>query len=307
MDDAAVRGVWNGRRVQSPLSIPAVARRQRPERRLRLADADGLRLGPPAGRRRGGTRGGGDRLDRGHGGAARRHSARPRHDVDDHQLDRHHPARALRGRGAPAGGGAVGTGGTVQNDILKEYLARGTYIYPPRPSLRIVTDIFAFCEREMPQWNTISISGYHIREAGSTAAQEIAFTFANAIAYVQAAHRRRAGRQPAGPAPVVLLQLPQRLPRGDREVPRGAAALGAHHAGPLRRHQPARAAAALPHADGRQHAHCPAARQQHRPRGDPGDGGGARRDPVTALQRHGTRRCRCPPKRRPGLRCARSR
>src|SRR5712691_432238 len=77
--------------------------------------------------------------------------------------------------------------GTIQNDILKEYVARGTYIYPPRPSLRIVTDIFAFCERELPNWNTISISGYHIREAGSTAAQEIAFTFADAIAYVQAA------------------------------------------------------------------------------------------------------------------------
>ncbi len=77
--------------------------------------------------------------------------------------------------------------GTIQNDILKEYVARGTYIYPPRASLRIVTDIFAFCERELPNWNTISISGYHIREAGSTAVQEIAFTFANAIAYVQAA------------------------------------------------------------------------------------------------------------------------
>jgi len=77
--------------------------------------------------------------------------------------------------------------GTVQNDILKEYVARGTYIYPPRQSLRIVTDIFAFCERELPQWNTISISGYHIREAGSTAVQEVAFTFANAIAYVQSA------------------------------------------------------------------------------------------------------------------------
>src|SRR4051794_11047356 len=76
--------------------------------------------------------------------------------------------------------------GTVQNDILKEYVARGTYIYPPRPSLRIVTDIFAFCERELPQWNTISISGYHIREAGSTAIQEVAFTFAHAVAYVQA-------------------------------------------------------------------------------------------------------------------------
>jgi methylmalonyl-CoA mutase N-terminal domain/subunit len=77
--------------------------------------------------------------------------------------------------------------GTIQNDILKEYVARGTYIYPPRPSLRIVTDIFAYCDRELPDWNTISISGYHIREAGSTAVQEVAFTFANAIAYVQAA------------------------------------------------------------------------------------------------------------------------
>jgi len=77
--------------------------------------------------------------------------------------------------------------GTVQNDILKEYVARGTYIYPPRASLRIVTDIFAYCARELPNWNTISISGYHIREAGSTAIQEVAFTFADAIAYVQAA------------------------------------------------------------------------------------------------------------------------
>ena len=77
--------------------------------------------------------------------------------------------------------------GTIQNDILKEYVARGTYIYPPAHSLRIVTDIFAYCAAEVPQWNTISISGYHIREAGSTAIQEVAFTFANAIAYVEAA------------------------------------------------------------------------------------------------------------------------
>jgi methylmalonyl-CoA mutase N-terminal domain/subunit len=77
--------------------------------------------------------------------------------------------------------------GTIQNDILKEYVARGTYIYPPSASLRIVTDVFAYCARELPNWNTISISGYHIREAGSTAVQEVAFTFANAIAYVQAA------------------------------------------------------------------------------------------------------------------------
>jgi methylmalonyl-CoA mutase N-terminal domain/subunit len=77
--------------------------------------------------------------------------------------------------------------GTLQNDILKEYIARGTYIYPPRPSLRIVTDILAFCERNLPRWNPISISGYHIREAGATAVQEVAFTLANAIAYVEAA------------------------------------------------------------------------------------------------------------------------
>lgn len=77
--------------------------------------------------------------------------------------------------------------GTIQNDILKEYSARGTYIFPPQPSMRIITDIFSFCSREVPQWNTISISGYHIREAGSTAVQEVAFTLADGIAYVQAA------------------------------------------------------------------------------------------------------------------------
>jgi methylmalonyl-CoA mutase N-terminal domain/subunit len=77
--------------------------------------------------------------------------------------------------------------GTVQNDILKEYIARGTYIYPVRPAMRIVTDVFAWCRTDLPKWNTISISGYHIREAGSTAVQEVAFTLANAIAYVQAA------------------------------------------------------------------------------------------------------------------------
>ncbi len=77
--------------------------------------------------------------------------------------------------------------GTIQNDILKEYIARGTYIFPPAPSMRIITDIFDFCAREVPMWNTISISGYHIREAGSTAVQEVAFTLANAIAYVEAA------------------------------------------------------------------------------------------------------------------------
>jgi len=77
--------------------------------------------------------------------------------------------------------------GTIQNDILKEYIARGTYIYPPRPAMRIITDLFAWAGSDLPEWNTISISGYHIREAGSTATQEVAFTLANAIAYVEAA------------------------------------------------------------------------------------------------------------------------
>ena len=77
--------------------------------------------------------------------------------------------------------------GTIQNDILKEYIARGTYIYPPKPSMRLIVDVFKYCAQEVPRWNTISISGYHMREAGATAVQELAFTFADAIAYVQAA------------------------------------------------------------------------------------------------------------------------
>ncbi|MGA9348847.1 MAG: methylmalonyl-CoA mutase family protein [Anaerolineae bacterium] len=77
--------------------------------------------------------------------------------------------------------------GTIQNDILKEYVARGTYIFPPQPSMRLITDVFSYCKDNLPRWNTISISGYHIREAGATAVQEVAFTFANAIAYVEAA------------------------------------------------------------------------------------------------------------------------
>ncbi|HSH22424.1 MAG TPA: methylmalonyl-CoA mutase family protein, partial [Candidatus Caenarcaniphilales bacterium] len=89
-------------------------------------------------------------------------------------------------RGIPRGT----LGGTVQNDILKEYIARGTYIYPTSASMRLVTDIFEFCARELPRWNTISISGYHMREAGATAAQELAFTLADGIAYVEAARAR---------------------------------------------------------------------------------------------------------------------
>ncbi len=90
-------------------------------------------------------------------------------------------------------------GGTIQNDILKEYIARGTYIYPPRPSMRLITDVFAWCKDNVPEWNTISISGYHMREAGSTAAQEVAFTIADAIEYVGAALSAGLGIDEFGP------------------------------------------------------------------------------------------------------------
>ncbi|MCC6627413.1 MAG: methylmalonyl-CoA mutase [Chloroflexi bacterium] len=90
-------------------------------------------------------------------------------------------------------------GGTIQNDILKEYVARGTYIYPPRPSMRLITDTFAYCHDQLPAWNTISISGYHIREAGCSAAQEIAFTLGHAIAYVEAARAAGLGVDDVGP------------------------------------------------------------------------------------------------------------
>ena len=177
--------------------------------------------------------------------------------------------------------------GTVQNDILKEYVARGTYIYPPRPSLRIVTDILAFCEREMPQWNTISDQRLSHPRSGSTAVQEVAFTLAHASAYVQAAID----------AGLDVNHFGQRLSfffnaHNDflEEIAkfRAARRLWARRmARPVRRHQSARAAAALPHADRGQHADRAAARQQHRPRRAAGAGGGARRHAVAALQRPG--------------------
>ena len=89
--------------------------------------------------------------------------------------------------------------GTIQNDILKDYIARGTYIFPPEPSMRLITNIFEYCSREVPGWNTISISGYHIREAGSTASQEVAFTLADGIAYVEAAIRAGLDGDDLGP------------------------------------------------------------------------------------------------------------
>ena len=125
--------------------------------------------------------------------------------------------------------------GTIQNDMLKEYIARGTYIYPPRPSMRIITDIFAYCAANVPKWNTISISGYHIREAGSTAVQEIAFTLANAHRLRAGGDRRRARRRRLRAAAVVLLERAQQLLRGGRQVPRRPADVGPDHERALRR------------------------------------------------------------------------
>ena len=145
--------------------------------------------------------------------------------------------------------------GTVQNDILKEYMARGTYIYPLRPAMRIVTDIFAWCRHEIPNWNAISISGYHIREAGSTDVQEVAFTLANGIAYVEAAVAAGLGRGRIRAAAFVFLQFAQRAAHADREISRGAASVGAYDARTFPRARSALTDAAFPRADRRLFAH----------------------------------------------------
>ena len=143
--------------------------------------------------------------------------------------------------------------GTIQNDILKEYIARGTYIYPPEPSLALIAEVFRFCAAEVPNWNPISISGYHIREAGATAVQELAFTFANAIEYATRAVDAGLTVDVFCATTVLLLRRAQRRVRGGREVSRCPSAVRAHHARTVqrqRREQPA----ALPHPDGRCHA-----------------------------------------------------
>ena len=179
---------------------------------------------------------------------------------------------------------ATALGGTVQNDILKEYAARGTYIYPPKPSMRLITDLFAYCRERIPKWNTISISGYHMREAGRDG---------GAGDRVHAGQRRRVRRGGAGGGPgdrrlraaaVVLLRVPHELLRGGGEVPRGAADVGPDHARALPREGPEERDAALPHADGRRDAHRAAAREQHRAHDHGGAGGGAGRDAVAAHQ-----------------------
>ena len=197
--------------------------------------------------------------------------------------------------------------GTIQNDVLKEYIARGTYIYPPAQSLRLITDIFAYCKAEVPKWNTISISGYHMAEAGATPAQEIAFTLADGIEYVRAAVKAGLDVDDFAAAAVLLLRLAHDDPGGGREVPGGPPDLGPGDARRVRREEPQVADAALPHPDGRRAADRPAAR------GQPGPGRRSRASPRCSAAPSrctptpSTRRWRCRARSRRGSRCAPSR
>ena len=136
--------------------------------------------------------------------------------------------------------------GTIQTDILKEYIAQKEWCFPIDPAMRLVTDMIEFCARRMPRWHPISISGYHIREAGSTAQQELAFTLKDGFTYVEQAIERGLDVDDFAPRLSLLLQRAHRLLRGDREVPRRAPDLGARAARHLRRARRALAADALP-------------------------------------------------------------
>ena len=181
--------------------------------------------------------------------------------------------------------------GTIQADILKEYIAQKEWCFPIDPAMRLCGDMIEWCTRHMPRWHPISISGYHIREAGSTAQQELAFTLKDGLTYVEQAVERGLDVDRVRSAPVLLLQRPDRLLRGDRQVPRGAAHLGARAARDVRREGPALVADALSRPDRRRVADRAAAAQQHRAHGDRGARGGPRRHPVAAheLLRRGAR------------------
>ena len=198
-------------------------------------------------------------------------------------------------------------GGTLQNDILKEYQAQKEFVFPPRPSMRLVRDSITFTAAEMPRWHSVSISGYHIREAGSTAAEELAFTLANGFAYVELA--LQAGLPVDAFAPRLSFFFNAHIDFFE-EIAKYRAArriwarwMRERYGAAVR----ALAAAALPHPDGRRVADRPAARGQHRAHGDRGAGRRARRDAVAAheLDGRGARPAR--PRRRRASPCARSR
>ena len=302
VDDAAVCGLRHRRRVERAVSLLAVARRQRPERGVRPPHPDRLRLRSPPGGRRSGPRRRGDRLDRRHGDAVRGHSARQGVDLDDDQRDGDHPARALRrGRQAAGRGPEAVVGHRAERHPQGIHRARHLHLsaagVPPHRHrhLRVLRARGAAVEHDFDQRVSHPRSGID-RGAGSGV-------------HVRQRDCLRAGgdrcgtrRQFLRPAAVVLFQRAQRFSRGDCEVPGGAAPVGADDERAVRRDPPARAAAALPHADRREHAHRPATRQQHRARRHSGAVGGARRHPVAAHQR--ARRGAGAADRRRGAHCA---
>ena len=213
-------------------------------------------------------------------------AARPRLHLDDDQLagradlgDVHRRRREGR---RPA---RRGLEGTTQNDILKEFVAQKEFLFPPEPSMRLVTDTIEFGTRELPRWNTVSISGYHIREAGSTAGPGAGLHDRRRDGLRRGGARARAARRRLRAAPLVLLQQPQRLLRGDRQVPGRPPDLVQAHDRALRRRERALDLDALPHPDGRRLADPAAAAQQPDPGRDPGARRGARRDAVAPHRR----------------------
>ena len=198
--------------------------------------------------------------------------------------------------------------GTVQNDILKEYIARGTYIYPVPHAMRLVTDMFAWASQNLPEWNTISISGYHMREAGSTAAQEVAFTLANGITYVQAAIDAGLDVDSFAPRLSFFFNAHTNLLEEVAKFRAARRMWAPHHARPLPREESPRSWMLRFHAQtagSTLTAQQP--REQHRPHRHPGAGGGARRHAVACTPTASTKRSPCPPKRPPASRCAPSR
>ena len=176
--------------------------------------------------------------------------------------------------------------GTIQNDILKEYIARGTYIYPPKPSMRLVTDTFEYCSEHVPRWNTISISGYHMAEAGATAAQEVAFTFSNAIAYVQAAVDAGLDVDRFAPRLSFFFVAQSHLFEEIAKF-RAARRCGPRSCASVSGGEPSLLDMPIPHPDRGCHPYCPAARQQHYPYDDSGPCSHPRRHTIAPRQLEG--------------------
>ena len=174
--------------------------------------------------------------------------------------------------------------GTIQNDVLKEYIARGTYIFPPRPSLRFATDIFSYCREEMPRWNTISISGYHLAEAGATPVQELAFTLANAIEYVRCALGAGLAVDDFAPRLSFFFVARTTLLEEVAKFRAARAPVGPDHARPVRSPRSAVDAAQVPHPDGGRAAHGSTAGGQPGPGDRRCSGCSARRNAVVAHQ-----------------------